>query len=204
MTRQKRSGKEIDAGSPLFERAIDRGLRYTSTIGKFVAIAGGACIVLMAVLIVYGVIARNVLKQPVGGLEEVAGFLTVPAVFLPLAYTLETGGHIRTELFIGRISSRTRHHVEVVTRVLALLFTTVLAYALFERTQELHTTGSRSSGGALLLWVPGATMVVGTGLLWLRLGVEILAGLVGVELTDSSELGVQEARVPDRSNADVS
>lgn len=185
-----------DAQDSRAARAISFCLRYTSGVSKAVALAGGACIAVTAGLIVYGVVARNLLSRPVGGLEEIAGFLTLPAVFLPLAYTLQTGGHIRTELLIGRLGPRSRQAAELATRLLALLFTTLLAYALIRRTGSLYTTGSRSAGGAILLWIPGLTMVFGTGLLWVRLAIEILAGLTGTPIAEITESGDLRADVP--------
>lgn len=132
------------------------------------ALAGAATLGL-TVMVAAGVAARRVFNAPFLFVEEVSGYAVLAIVFLGLAYTMKTGGHVRVEVVMERVRGRARTTLEGACLLLAAAFAVVLLAAAVYQVREFYT--QRVLSFAYLqtpLWIPGSLMVVGGVLLVLQ------------------------------------
>ena len=86
-------------------------------------------IILAAMLFVSAeVISRKLFNAPIPGHLELSELLMPAIIFLAVAYTQSTGGHVRMTLFIHRLEPVTRRYVEIAIRLLSVLIYAVLCY----------------------------------------------------------------------------
>ena len=128
--------------------------------------AAGA--ILAAIFMV--VIALLTLSQVVGRMigvlipdaGELAGYAMAAATFLALAHTFRSGGHIRVNLLLGRLSPGSRRLVELwCLGVLALLGGCFAAFAT-KLVVDSYEFGDVSTGMMPFpLWIPQVSMALG-------------------------------------------
>lgn len=143
-------------------KGIERVLRFLSTSAALLA---GVATVILMLLIGYSVFMRYVMRAPVRGTEEVGSLLVMLIVFLPLAYTFQTGGHIRTDIVLSRVRPGARRVLDVLAGIAAVAWSSVVWIAVTQRTLRFYEAATTSHGGAVELWIPSLSMVLGTGLL---------------------------------------
>lgn len=97
---------------------------------------------------------------------EFAGFCMAASIFMALAWTLRSGGHIRVSLFVQRLGPRARRVVEVWCLVTAALAIALFAYSAVMMTWDSYRFGDVSVGMVPVpLWIPQTGMAVGILLL---------------------------------------
>lgn len=134
----------------------------------------GASIFLMMLIITYSVSARYTLGRPVVGAEEVSGLLLVVCVFLSAAYTLRQGGHIVVDTVVARLPQRWQDWLRLVTYLMGLLYTGVLAWQGWELFWSNYLLGRKTPTLLIPFFIPQVTIVLGLWLLFLALLVAFL------------------------------
>ena len=128
--------------------------------------AAGFGAVVMMLLIFIAVVMRYVFKHPFTFTEEVTGYLVLFVVFMGLAYTLVTDGHIRTDLLLKHLPPSARRAADVLSGLVALVWSVVLLVSVGRRAFDYWVDGTRSFTGLKTpLWIPSLFMVLGTVLL---------------------------------------
>ncbi|MGI3170917.1 TRAP transporter small permease [Pseudooceanicola sp. C21-150M6] len=140
--------------------------------------AGGiaAFAILLICLLVTAQVGLNVLAR-IGGpawsytipsYADFAGYFLSTASFMAFAYTLRQGGHIRVNLFVGRMSARIRWKLEMMTLAVAGAASAfAFCYGTKLMLESLHY-GDKSTGMiAVPIWIPQCAMVAGLALLTL-------------------------------------
>jgi len=87
----------------------------------------GACLVLMAGLILAQIAARY-MGVVIPSSEDFAGWLLSATVFFGLAYTFNSGGHIRVTILLTRLGDKKRQLIEKFNLVAALFISGYLAF----------------------------------------------------------------------------
>lgn len=135
----------------------------------------GIAAVLMMILVTVSVLARYVLNEPFSFTEEISGYLVMFMVFMGLGYTFRTGGHIRTDLFTGRVSPGVRRWLDLFGALICLGWAAAVLWALAVRTLSYYQEGTQSlTPLQTLRWIPSVFMVIGTALLVLEVGSALL------------------------------
>ncbi len=153
-----------------------------------------AALVLFAMLLVSAeVILRQLFNTPIPGQLELAELLMPPIIFLAIAYTQATGGHVRMTVLIDHLPPAWRHAAEILVKVLAIAVCAVLTfysakYAL--RTWQYHDV--TMSPPYLPLWPSAAMVPLGLFLVTLRIYLEVLH-LLFPKLIPGSEPGLASA-----------
>jgi TRAP-type mannitol/chloroaromatic compound transport system permease small subunit len=117
--------------------AIDR----VSTIGGVVA---AMLIVAMVLLIVLEIGLRTIFATSTLIAHEYAAYFLACLVFLGLAYTLRTEGHIRIGIIVSRLSPRKQAYLNVIGAVIALAFSIYLSMHLWNLFHDSFTLGRLS------------------------------------------------------------
>jgi TRAP-type C4-dicarboxylate transport system permease small subunit len=80
------------------------GLLYFRRFTQALNIAGTILILLMAMSVNLDVMGRNILNQPIPGVNEFIGLSIVAVVFLQMANTLQEDRHVSNDIFIRLIA----------------------------------------------------------------------------------------------------
>ena len=130
---------------------------------------------LMCLVVTVSVFMRYVLRQPIFGADEMAGFLLLMVFYFSLAHCWSEEGHIRSKLLTSRLGSRWVPIVDLWASALVLGFTLVLIYALFEDTIFCFKVHKVTIDAEIPLWPFLALATMGS----LLLGGAVLASLIG-------------------------
>jgi TRAP-type C4-dicarboxylate transport system permease small subunit len=94
--------------------------------------------------------------------NALAGFCFAAMMFLALAPTLRTGGHIRVNLITARLPQSVKRWQELWCLMLTLVFVGYLAYWIVDLAISSWRFGDVSQGIlSVPLWIPQAAMAVG-------------------------------------------
>ena len=111
---------------------------------------------------------------------EFAGFCMAASIFLALAWTLRSGGHIRVTLFVQRLGPGPRRIVEIWCLVAAALAIGLFAYSAVMMTWDSYRFGDVSVGMIPVpLWMPQTAMAAGVALLELAILEQLVLVLRG-------------------------
>jgi TRAP-type C4-dicarboxylate transport system permease small subunit len=122
----------------------------------------GLCLIAMAILILAQIGARFA-GVIIPSSEDFSGWLLSATIFLGLAYTFNTGGHIRLTILLGRLSESKRRVLELFTLMVGLLIVGYLAYytgyTVYESYDFEEVTDTYF---AMPLWVLQLPMALGS------------------------------------------
>jgi len=153
-----------------------------------------AALILFAMLLVSAeVISRKFFNMPIPGQLELGELLMPPIIFLAIAYTQSSGGHVRMTVVIDHLPPAWRHFTEIAVKVLAIAVYAVLCFYSAKyayRTWQFDDV--TMSPPYLLIW-PSAIMVpIGMFLVALRVYLEVLH-LLFPKLLPGTEPGLTSA-----------
>lgn len=158
-------------------RALIRALEAASETAGYLA---GATVFGLTVLIAVGVFSRRVLGSPLLAVDEVSGYLLLAIVFLGLAHTMKTGGHIRADVVLAHVPTGVRGGLELLATLLASLFALALLAGNWILVAEYYRRGTLSFKYLQIpLWIPASLLVVGVVLLLQQLVAQFLRQVSG-------------------------
>lgn len=101
--------------------------KLRSIIYTFSAWASAFCLIAMTVLILAQIVAR-LLGVIIPSSEDFAGWLLSATIFFGLAYTFNTGGHIRLTILLGKLPEKIRKVFEIFALIVGICIAAYLAY----------------------------------------------------------------------------
>jgi len=149
------------------------------------------CLLISAQIVLNGVgrLMPGVLPSTIPSYADFAGFMLAGATFLAMAYTLRSGGHIRVNLVVQRLSPRATLIAELLALAVASVF---VGYALYFSgalvLDSLHYGDVSNGIIPVPLWLPQSAMTFGMGLLL----VALLHTLVELITTGTSVLNTPD------------
>lgn len=114
--------------------AVDRLIGVIDGLSTATGWFAGWLIVPLALAVAWEVTARYAFNAPTRWVNHVTYLLYGTQFMLAAAYTLQKGGHIRTDVFYSRWSARTRATIDAVSYV--TLFFPGLLFVLYAGTVE--------------------------------------------------------------------
>ncbi len=124
---------------------MERLWRGASAVALWGAWAGGAMILLAAVVVTVEVISRKLLAFAFSGSDEIAAYLFAVGTSWSLAHVLVTRGHVRIDVLYGQLGPRLRAAFDLV----AIVGLAILVLAIVDRAGEIFldnlTGGNRSN-----------------------------------------------------------
>lgn len=116
---------------------LDRGLLK---LEKFFALLSGLAVFSLMFLAAYSVSGRKFFGAPLPGYVDWIEILMPLMAFMGVAYVQRDGGHIRMDIFVGRLRGRALWAVELVTLVLVLILMIALvwgSWSHFDRSFDM-------------------------------------------------------------------
>jgi TRAP-type mannitol/chloroaromatic compound transport system permease small subunit len=102
--------------------------------------------------------------------QELEWHLLVPLTLVGMSYALRHGEHVRVDVLFGQFSDRNRHLVDVISAVLAMLFSLFVMWLSIGFVAQSWSIGEGSSnpGGIGALYLMKAMVPLGFVLLFLQ------------------------------------
>lgn len=142
MTSQNYEGKK----PPIIIRAIN----FISEITGYIS---GFCIFLAALIVTYKVLIRYFLNEPTIWQTEMSIYLLMFGAFIGAAYGLKHDSHVGVDVILERLSTRASSIMRVVTSLLCMVVTIIVAWRAWNMWWHATTMGWHSDS----LWGPPLT-----------------------------------------------
>jgi TRAP-type C4-dicarboxylate transport system permease small subunit len=129
------------------------------------ALAGGAMLVAILILVVVSVVGRKILAMPVPGDVELTSFAAAIATawFFPWCHIV--AGDVKVDFFTNRWSPRTIAFLEAIGSLLIAVLALVIAWRTVVAAFSIHEAQEISAILAVPTWISYAGMVPGFALL---------------------------------------
>jgi C4-dicarboxylate transporter, DctQ subunit len=127
------------------------------------ALLAGLATLAIAVFISADVLLRYFFNSPLLFVDEVASFLLVLVIFGGLAYTFQTGGHVRVDLVTAHLPGALRAWLRASGLVLGIGFILVVSWTTVQSALTAYRYGRVSTVMLYPLWVP--MLLIPAGLL---------------------------------------
>jgi TRAP-type C4-dicarboxylate transport system permease small subunit len=148
--------------------------RIAHGVSRVGAIAGGAMLMLAAIVICVDVTMRYAFARTLGGADELSGYALAIASAWGFSTALLSRSHIRIDTVYVRIGSRVRATLDLVSLACFALFIALVAWHGWGVLQQSWVSGSRSMNELetplvipQALWVVGLVFFVAVALLLL-------------------------------------
>ena len=128
----------------------------------------------LMVLVGTDVLLRYRFNAPLPWGNEVGSLLLLIVFLASLPHTTRTGGHIRMDLFYGRLSGAARRGADALTGVCGLVFAGFLGYQAFATASRMR----RLDDGAYLIDIPFWPFAVFMGLCGTFLAIQFAIQIV--------------------------
>lgn len=92
----------------------------------------GGIILLIGVFGVYEVIVRHIFNSPTKWTADFSQYLLIWAIFLASGYAFQEKGHVRVDLFTGKMPLKLRRVVAFIAYACAMVFVIVLSKASWD------------------------------------------------------------------------
>jgi C4-dicarboxylate transporter DctQ subunit len=159
---------------------------WLSAIETVINYAAVILILFLMFFTTFGVAARYVFNRPFAGHVDVPEMVMAVVVFMALAYTQRTDGHIRIELFVTRVlKGRLYHVVESLTLLLSVAVFVLITVYSFRSALDALAVGDVTPAIYWPTWPAKLCVPVGSFFLCVRFTIQLLQHLaqavIGVE-----------------------
>jgi TRAP-type C4-dicarboxylate transport system permease small subunit len=152
------------------------------------AYLAAACMVLLAVMVVLGIVSR-LAHFNLPGIDAYAGYLMAGAGFLALAHTFTRGEHIRVTLLIQKLPTRWARGLEIWSLLAASLLSGLFAAYSIRLVWQSRSFHDISTGiDATPLWIPQMLMALGATVFFIAVFDAFISDLRGERLINSNDL----------------
>ncbi len=166
-------------------RFLDKLIAFLGYVG---IAAGGASIIIMALAIGLNVILRHIFDLSLMFVEEYSGYLLGVVVYMSLAYTARTNGHVFVELVVQYLPKRKRQSLGLITTLIAIMLMGLYLWFAWDLFMEsIRRNAKAMTVTQTPLWIPQVFLWVGLIFLILELVVQVVKksmGLLGVPKKD--------------------
>lgn len=145
--------------------------------------ASGALAALFVVAIFITMVGASILREAgvkTGGADDLVSWMCAAAAFLAMAPTFRRGDFVRVGLFIESTAPKMRQALEILSLVLASIFSVYLTVAGTRYVIEGYRINEMAAGLIVIpLWIPQVSFVFGAGLFTIAVLDELLTVLKG-------------------------
>ncbi|WPZ32143.1 TRAP transporter small permease [Thalassobaculum sp. OXR-137] len=163
-------GQEASGG-----RAISRVDRLLHAVERVTAIASGLFIFGLMLVGVAQIVGRTVFNLPIFGYIDAIEMSIAVFAFLAIAYCERMNGHVRMELFVGRLRGRPLWIAEAAGQIVGLFVIAVLIWYGWDHAMRAYEYGDSTIDAQIPWWPSKLLIPFAFALLFVRL----LVNLVG-------------------------
>ena len=174
-------GQEASGG-----RAIDRVDRLLHAVERTTAIASGLFIFGLMLVGVVQIVGRTVFNAPIFGYIDAIEMSIAVFAFLAIAYCERMNGHVRMELFVGKLRGRPLWIAEAAGQVVGLFVIAVLIWYGWDHAMRAYEYGDSTIDAQIPWWPSKLLIPFAFALLFVRLLVN-LVGYIRLAVDGSAE-----------------
>lgn len=135
---------------------------FAQRINAIMVYLSGGALAFMSLMIVADVLLRFVLNAPLKATVEISQLIEPYVVFLPFAYTLAKGRHVRVTLLTNRLSETAQMFTESFIYIIAIIFFSLLCcYSWLEFWQSFKIGEVMLAAIRLPWWAGKLAMPIG-------------------------------------------
>ena len=113
-----------------------------SRISLYAAYAAGLCCALLIVLVLAEIVRRTFFNSSFLWTFEISSWLLVSFAFLGMAYTLQSGGHVRVTLLSSRLSGRVQVWIDLILSLCGAFIFAYLSISFFDGMVSNYQVGA--------------------------------------------------------------
>lgn len=155
--------------------------KVTESLSRIAGIIAGVCILIVAFIVVYEIIMRDLFNAPTEWVLEISTYLIIVAGFFGLAVTLRRRGHIQVDFLTDKFSPKTRCLLEILTTIFAagvFFIFTIESLNLVATSYEFNKLSPSTL--RFPLWIPQSSMILGSAFLFLELIRQLWAAVLAI------------------------
>ena len=176
----------VDGGGfSVLQRIVDR----ISLISAYLAsICLGGLTLLTLGQVALGVLSKfsHAFPSDIAVGWEYSAYLMGSSFMFGAALTMRAGMQIRVQIILQSFGGRFQRPLEVISSAIGAAFVTFLAYSLACFAFESYISDQVSGGSLTPLWIPQASLALGTAIYALQSIMHALAALLGKPLVNES------------------
>jgi len=131
------------------------------------------------------IFGRYFFNLPIAGAFEITELILSIMVFLSLAYTQISKGHVRIDFFVSRLSRQRQKHVERVTYLLCFILVGILTWQLAVHALRLFKGRNVSGVLEVPFWPILLIMVFGSMIYTIVIAIEFIQTFLGENKDES-------------------
>jgi TRAP-type C4-dicarboxylate transport system permease small subunit len=140
--------------------------RFNHWVTRALLVFAAILAFLLCFLVVADVVGRVVFNSPVKGTPEIISLSIVIICYLQCGFAIRSGGMLRVDTFISRLSPRTQSWLAMLGAIAGLFFFAVVCYGSFSGAAHAWDSNEFEGEGALRVpvWPAKFVIILGTGL----------------------------------------
>lgn len=150
-------------------RTLDRFDRFLRSIERFTAVASGLFIFGLMFVGVGQILGRKLFNMPIFGYIDAIEMSISVFAFLAISYCEAVNGHVRMELFLGKLHGLPLWLAEAAGQILGLLVIGVLIYFAWDHAMRAYEFGDSTIDAEIPWWPSKMLIPFAFGLLFLRM-----------------------------------
>ena len=150
-------------------RTLDRFDRVLRSIERFTAVASGLFIFGLMFVGVGQILGRKLFNMPIFGYIDAIEMSISVFAFLAISYCESVNGHVRMELFLGKLHGLPLWLAEAAGQILGLLVIGVLIYFAWDHAMRAYEFGDSTIDAEIPWWPSKMLIPFAFGLLFLRM-----------------------------------
>ncbi len=159
--------------------------KFLKLLTKLVGVIAGCLVMFCGFAIVWEVVSRGLLHAPTEWVMEISTYCIVIAGFLGMGVTYAGKKHIHVDIFVSKMSPKTRTYVELATSVIGAFYSYLFMVQSFDMMMlsiELNNCAPTTLGTPL--WIPQSSMPLGFAVLLLQIIHTILEDIMKIKAND--------------------
>jgi len=171
-------------------RTIDRFDRIIGWIERLCALVSAWFIFGLMMIGVVQIVGRQVFNYPIYGYIDMVEMSIAVFAFLAISYCERQNGHVRMELFVGKLSGRPLWVAEAAGQVLGLAVIGVLIIFGWDHAMRAYQFGDSTIDAQLPWWPSKMLIPFAFSVLWLRLLLNLIGYVRMIRRPDATPVAV--------------
>lgn len=163
--------------------------RALATIGAYLS---AFILGIMVVLMVTEMLLRGIFSSSIHIVEDLVGYGTAAVIFLSLAYTFISGGHIRVNIILEKLNRNGQRFLEIICTLATASITVLITwFTIRKMLLNFERNVTSTNMYEIPLWIPGAVIVAGLTMLLIILILHLFSCITGSDAIVSHEQHLQ-------------
>lgn len=159
--------------------------KFVRALTLAAGVIAGVLVLYCGFIIAYEVVCRGVFNAPTEWVMEISTYCIVIAGFLGMGVAYAGKKHIHVDIFVSRMSPKTKTCVEILTSLIGIFYSYIfMVYSWDMAMLSLEYNNCAPSTLGTPLWIPQISMPLGFAILLLQILRTLLEDIVKIKNND--------------------